>query len=95
MVQRTVARRPTPSTRRSRPNSESTWRQAPHGAAGGSASRHDDRATEPLGARRHRGAHRRPLGADGEAVRGVLDVAADEHAAVLRLERAARRWNRE
>lgn len=47
---------------------------------------HHDGPTEASGSRSDRGKHRRALGADGESVRGVLDIAAGEHVAVLALE---------
>ena len=89
IVQVTAPAGLTPSTRRVGPELR---QHLPAGAARRGRRvrvRHDHRAPEPLGAGRDRGAHRGALGADREPVRGVLDVAAHEHAAIVRLERAA------
>ena len=67
-------------------NSASESRHWPQGVAGGVASVATTSA-EVGDARRDRLHQRRPLGADGQPVGPVLDVAAAEHAAVSRAER--------
>jgi len=69
-------------------NSVSTCLQAPQDRASRCRRPHGQRREHAL-ARGHGGGHRRPLRADREPIRGILDIAAAEDAPVRRQQRRA------